>query len=164
MDEQQPRLVITTLCQQTRAETGRLRYFAANTFVFQAAARNDYGCLEEMFNWLHGLTKEERRAIGKLVVCSKKPQGMVSWAIKLAEYCDMDFGFKVVKRIDEEVIEIKEDEHGNTQEKVTTMVPWGKDCGHFCTSMHYELTHKKNLKMAAGKVKKMLPKLEPAHE
>lgn len=136
--ERGSRLAATVLCKQTRAETNTLPYFAHALFVFQTSARLDYGILEHMWNWLWELAADERDEIKKLVVCSKLSEKMVKWAVRQAEWCSMDFGFRVRKRLDKKVVEMRELADGKKQ-KVTTMVPWGREKGHFCEHEHYEL-------------------------
>lgn len=139
-----PRLNLTITCKQIKQET-ELMFHANNTFLFQTRdKRRDYGVLEGMADWLHNLTNEQRENVGRIVVCSMKPQGMVSWAWTCAGYCGMDHGFVVDKRIDKQVILEKEG-----GEKVEIYESWGREDGHFCNKSHYLLVTKKQLKEQA---------------
>lgn len=145
-----PRLNLTITCKQIKQET-ELMFHANNTFLFQTLdKRRDYGVLEGMANWLHNLTSEQRENMGRIVVCSKQPQGMVSWAWTCAAYCGMDHGFVVDKRIDKQIMLEKD-----SGEAVESYESWGRENGHFCNKAHYLLITKRQQKDQAKKEKAM---------
>lgn len=139
-----PRLNLTMTCTQIRSET-ELMFHANNTFVFQARDRRaNYGLLENLANWLYTLHDEERKTMGRIVVCSGLPKGDLEWGWICAGYCGMDFGVEIGGRIDEEVMVDGED-----GEKVPSgeFESWGEEDGHFCTKAHYLVVPKRKKKM-----------------
>jgi hypothetical protein len=128
-----PRLNLTMTCTQIRAET-ELMFHTNNTFVFQTRDRRaNYGILENLADWLYTLHDDERKTMGKIVVCSKLPRAMVEWGWTCAGYCGMDFGLEVGGRIDREV-------EGGFES-------WGREDGHFCEKKHYVVVPKRKRKL-----------------
>ena len=138
-----PRLNLTMTCKQIRQET-ELMFHANNTFLFQTRdRRKDYGILENLANWLYTLHDEELETMGRIVVCSKLLPGMVKWAWKCAEYCDMDAGLQIGERIDREVMVEQEDGVVVSE----GFESWGREEGHFCNKAHYLVVPKRKTRL-----------------
>jgi len=130
-----PRLNLTMTCTQIQRET-ELMFHANNTFVFQTRDRRaNYGILENLADWLYTLHDDERKTVGKIVVCSKLPRAMVEWGWTCAGYCGMDFGVEIGGRVDID----REGEEG--------FESWGREDGHFCNKAHYVVVPKRKKRL-----------------
>ena len=138
-----PRLNLTATCKQIRLET-ELMLHPNNTFVFQTRDRRaNYGILENLADWLYTLHDEERKTMGRIVVCSKLPRDMVQWGWTCAGYCGMDFGLEIGGMIDPEIFVEGEDGEMVSQ----GFESWGGEDGHFCNKKHYEVVPKRKMKL-----------------